>query len=471
MHYFSVWIGCVILAAGARSDADDLVGVWVGVLGARGEVLVVEQDAYRLYQRTASFLVETEWGSRADSTLTPLSPGESAGDPRAMVRDAEGVRLIRPGARRGRRFVPADSDVGSPTPASQDPMVNLNAAWEAIRERYAYFDLHGAVDWSEERQRAVERVGQGEDLEDVLLGMLERLGAGDRITLQVPGVVAPVAMRATPSAGETSKRSEEEAVLRRLRGNGFTSRAEGRLLSGMLADGSLYLRFGDAAIANGASGTASRGAARGAMEAAIEEAIGGLAPGAPIVLDLRSGVADPAVCALVIAERVADEPMVAFQSQELWSPGQGFAPALAREVEPRATGRATGPVVLLTGAHTRGAAELIVLATMASPRVTRIGEPTGGAMAGSVEFRMPNGWRLCIANQRRLSWDGVSYEGVGVPPHIPAAMPAPSADEGAGLGEDRGLEAALAYLERLRAAGLVPSDVPVGGVGSASRGS
>lgn len=283
-------------------------------------------------------------------------------------------------------------------------------------------------------ERARERAESGEDLLTVLSSLLEDVGGAvgedgtSRLWLRAADG------RRWSSGGEAAPdnaaaRARADAMV-----DGVSER-EGAVVVGRLEDGTLYIRTSASASARGGG---SEGVVR-----AVAAALAGEEPGRAVVIDLRFGAWLSVGDAVALAGLFAEESGVALHARGV----EGGEP-VAIEVEAGGLGRFEGPVVLLTGAGTDGGAEALVLASMASPRVTRIGEATAGEVAQRRVVRLPNGWRLGVPWARLLAWDQRDFAGTGIPAHVPPGA-------GGDGGEDPSLRGALDYIERLRRGGLV----------------
>jgi len=91
-------------------------------------------------------------------------------------------------------------------------------------------------------------------------------------------------------------------------------------------------------------------------------------------------------------------------------------------VEPSGDKPYAGPIYLIAGRNTVSAAEIFVLSMRALPNVTQIGEPTDGSLSDMLSKPLPNGWSLSLSNEVYLDSNGLGWEGVGIPPHVPVAM-------------------------------------------------
>ena len=91
-------------------------------------------------------------------------------------------------------------------------------------------------------------------------------------------------------------------------------------------------------------------------------------------------------------------------------------------VEPSGDKPYAGPIYLIAGRNTVSAAEIFVLSMRALPNVTQIGEPTDGSLSDILSKPLPNGWSLSLSNEVYLDSNGLGWEGIGIPPHVPVAM-------------------------------------------------
>jgi len=77
------------------------------------------------------------------------------------------------------------------------------------------------------------------------------------------------------------------------------------------------------------------------------------------------------------------------------------------------------------------------------PEVLRIGANTQGVFSDVLLRKLPNGWVFGLPNEQFLTEDGITYDGPGIPPHIPVPV-FPETDLEAG--RDTALEKALAVI-------------------------
>lgn len=76
------------------------------------------------------------------------------------------------------------------------------------------------------------------------------------------------------------------------------------------------------------------------------------------------------------------------------------------------------PIVYLTDRYTISAAERMTYAMKVLPNVTHMGDSTNGSIGTKVGRELPNGWKYTIVTQKIEGFDGIFYEGVGIPPEL-----------------------------------------------------
>lgn len=74
------------------------------------------------------------------------------------------------------------------------------------------------------------------------------------------------------------------------------------------------------------------------------------------------------------------------------------------------------PIVVLIDRYTISAGERATMALAALPAVTLLGDTTNGSISTMIGRELPNGWSYTIATQETVMFDGMVYEGKGIPP-------------------------------------------------------
>ena len=97
------------------------------------------------------------------------------------------------------------------------------------------------------------------------------------------------------------------------------------------------------------------------------------------------------------------------------------------------------PIVFLTDRYTISAAERMTYAMKTLPNVIHMGDTTNGSIGTKVPRELANGWKYSIVTQKVEGFDGVFYEGSGIPPEVYIK----NTSEEMAQGVDRTLETAL----------------------------
>lgn len=134
------------------------------------------------------------------------------------------------------------------------------------------------------------------------------------------------------------------------------------------------------------------------------------------ILDLRfnGGGQDGAALAILNHFASAEKTVFTKKAREV----AGFANRQEIQSVPVAP-RFTGNVYLLTSNRTAGAAEILVLASMANPNFTKIGSTTAGIFPSALDRKLPNGWKFSLSNEVYEDLKGTNYEQVGIPADFP----------------------------------------------------
>ena len=177
------------------------------------------------------------------------------------------------------------------------------------------------------------------------------------------------------------------------------------------------------------------------VEDVMDSALTDLASANSLIIDVRlsPGGADP--IALAIANRFADAQRLAISKYSRSVEGEGEIQEAY--VEPTSRIGFSGPVAVLTSGFSASATESFVLAMGSLPQVTVVGERTIGALSDILEKPLPNDWSFGLANEVYSDAQGLSFEALGIPPHI--QVPAFAKKE-RDIGGDSALNAALSVL-------------------------
>lgn len=323
-----------------------------------------------------------------------------------------------------------------PTAANpKDPVLNFEFVWKALDRNYGQF-LVKRADWDalyRVYRPMVSTTTTDQELWDILLAMMGHLN--DRHLCLADGK-----RRVDASGGEKSYEemyasaafSLDLVKTKYLQGK-FSDTLGGSFVSGWLAEGVGYLYIGDL---------------KDPLEAitkTIDAVMAEFAKARVMVVDVRKNPGGTLRAVDIVAGRFADRPRRYGTERTRYGPKHDdFWPEDLRHVEPAGPLQFTGPTVLLTDRVSASAAEGLVLAMRVLPQVTVVGDITEGALSSQFPDKMPNGWTLWVAFRELRDLDGVCWDGVGIPPDL--RMINKAADIAAG--RDQVLEFAMNFLEK-----------------------
>lgn len=403
-----------------------LNGVWR--THAYGNLLVIGPEGYQLYQETRVSCLLAYEGTLEELAKFYVDLRISPAGRSFSARRATGVTRVR--YRRLTRLPDSCSFGGDPW--SHDPVFNFEVFWHTFHERYALFELRGVdwrASWDKFRPRIDHKTG-AKRLFATFVEMLEPLRDG-HVRLRAPvghfeavdissleqRVLTPEERRrgteAAPVIAQLRERLRDTVREHYLEGK---SRRSGH---GMMEWGRLDSRTGYLAI-RGMAGLSGRldhpREDQQVAAAAMGKVLRDLGDLPTLVLDLRENGGGYDGVALRIAGFLTDRKRLAFIKSP--SKGEGYSSRQRVYVEPRGQARYRGRIVLLTSGLTASAAEILVLALLRRPRLTRLGEATLGILSDVMERHLPNGWTLSLSNELYRASDGALYEDRGIPPHI-----------------------------------------------------
>jgi len=158
-----------------------------------------------------------------------------------------------------------------------------------------------------------------------------------------------------------------------------------------------------------------------------------------LIMDLRHNGGGDFTEALSRFERFTDRERLAFRSKTKNGDGpQDFTDWYEWNVSPDGE-YFDKPIVVLTDRYTISAGERLVMAFQALPNVTTVGDTTNGSISSMILRELPNGWNYTVCPQKVESFDGNSYEGIGL---IPDFLIENTSEEMLN-GQDKALEYAL----------------------------
>ncbi len=157
-----------------------------------------------------------------------------------------------------------------------------------------------------------------------------------------------------------------------------------------------------------------------ALNAALDQVFDDLQHVDGIILDLRINGGGFDRAGRAIAERFAQTPMIGWQKRPRI--GDGFGPTQELWIAPAADHNFHKPVVALQSPLCLSAGEILTLCLEAVPTVTLMGQATTGMLSDNLNKPLPNGWELSLSSEVYESYEGICYEGVGVPPDHPLTV-------------------------------------------------
>lgn len=212
---------------------------------------------------------------------------------------------------------------------------------------------------------------------------------------------------------------------------------QGAIVGGRLPSGHGYLAFTRFAAIDAEADEAEQVLLRSLDSLLVDLEENG-APG--LVLDLRTATGGVESLALLAATRFVPTDLDLAMREVRVAGTDRFVDAGTSIVRPNPLGVYTGPIAVLIGPGTFGAAEMLLLALLSLDNVTVVGEPTAGSPTQPLIRVLPNTWAFGVPHQRVVV-DGVVVDGP-ISPDVLAVT------EGVQLasGTDTGLDAAVAVL-------------------------
>jgi carboxyl-terminal processing protease len=299
-------------------------------------------------------------------------------------------------------------------PLADAPQQIVDQVWQTADEHYALFEAKG-IDWSALGDEHRSRIGDDasdEELFDALAAMLSALD-DDQVRLQAPALdrefSAGILGREAAGRGldDISPFFDQRPLAR----SAFTSEprlaGDDRIQYGWVGDRVGYLHL-------------ARVDDAGATDAALDAILTELADARAWIVDVRASRGDDGRAATAVADRFADRRRLYAVSRERdGTRHDDFDEPRYWHVD-RTRLPVAGPVILLTGRHTLGAAEHLALAMRTLPQVTVVGDTTAGSMADRAWFNLHNGWRLALSRNQVADYAERCWEGIGVPPDVVA---------------------------------------------------
>jgi len=138
------------------------------------------------------------------------------------------------------------------------------------------------------------------------------------------------------------------------------------------------------------------------------------------ILDLRFNIGGKDGAALATLNHFTKDPRVVFTKKA--KKGNGYTIPQELSVNPSKQ-NFKGNVYLLTSQKTASAAEILVLASLSDPRITRIGSATQGIFSSTLDKKLPNGWEYQLSNEVYEDLKGNNFENIGITPEYVLEYP------------------------------------------------
>jgi carboxyl-terminal processing protease len=313
----------------------------------------------------------------------------------------------------------------------KDPVLNFEFVWRTLDRNYGQF-LIKHVDWDalyRVYRPQVTPATTDKELWDILLGMMGHLNDAH---LALADGTRRIGGGRNNGSFINDGFSLDLVKSKYLQGK-FTEALGGSFISGWLAEGVGYLYIGD--LKDGLE----------PITKTIDAMMAEFAKARVMVVDVRNNPGGASRAVGIVAGRFADRRRHYSTDRTRYGlKHDDFWPEEFGNIEPGGPLQFTGPTVLLTDRISASAAEGFTLAMRVLPHVTVVGDTTEGALSAQFPDRMPNGWTLWVAFKEVRDHEGVCWDGVGIPPDLRVINTA--ADIVAG--RDQALEFAMKYLEK-----------------------
>jgi len=172
-----------------------------------------------------------------------------------------------------------------------------------------------------------------------------------------------------------------------------------------------------------------------------------------LILDLRYNGGGSDLVSFAMVSQLIDQPLdgpiyeVTSYRADLRAEkkGQTVVRESPRKITRAASGRFTGPLLVLIGEQTQSATEGGFLSVIRNRRLTTfVGEPTAGSSGQPLPFKLPGGGIGAVCSRRTLGPDGRVFVGVGFQPDVKVTP----TQQDLFVGRDAVLEKAIEILHR-----------------------
>ena len=423
-------VGSLLAAAGASAGSDNglslaqVAGIWQS--RGYGNILDIGSAEVVTYHITDAGCVRVE--------AQPHAEFQKDND-RIAVSDGRLSMFLEGGLTRyvfeRRDALPGRCESLTEQPV-RDPVLNFSALWLTLRENYAFFALKN-VDWAATYGQFRPKIGPDTDdrqLFEIFSGMLAQFQDG-HVSLRAgehrfgggsAGELAELWMRSRQTTDWEAAREDYNATVGRFVDRqvlkGKVRRDDLGILSwGWIAPGIGYLNVAAMGATLDSAKDLTYTEQQDRVAHAMKRMLHDLGSARALVVDLRFNNGGEDAIGLCIANHFAARRQLALRKQAMDLAGAAEAQDIF--LEPAVHKPFAAPILVLQSGNTASAAEVLVMAMMTLPNVTRMGTPTYGAMSDSLGKMLPNRWKVSLSNEVYRSASGEVYEGRGIPADVP----------------------------------------------------
>lgn len=420
-------LACLLVAAAAWADALD--GWWAS--DGYGMLVEIEGEQLKASEITAISCLPSFSATRQSETADGVEATFVMKQPPIKI-------LVKPGSSADHKFLlfkGAASSVGfrridrrpavCEKPAGNTPLANFDIFWTTFDEHYPFFAMHG-VDWRDVRDTYRPKITDdttSDELFAILKAMVEPLEDA-HIAVQGTSLGNNFQGKRKETRrldSKTNQRIKEIIETNYVHGE-LATWCNGRVSFAVMPDSIGYLRI------TGFAGYASPADFDNwtrALDEALDKAFAGADKLQGLIVDVRINHGGSDVLGVAVAARLATQEYLAFAKKARDDPGDASRFTALQEMPVTVSARPHFhvKVVLLTGGNTISAGETFTMALMGrTPAVVRVGENTQGVFSDVLSRKLPNGFRFGLPNEIFVTKHGQSFDGPGIPPHVPVAV-------------------------------------------------
>ncbi len=175
---------------------------------------------------------------------------------------------------------------------------------------------------------------------------------------------------------------------------------------------------------------------------AIGAALDKLSDKKGLIIDVRSNGGGQSDYADIVASHFTTKKIVYGKASAKIGPNKtDFSPWVDATITPSLTSQYLKPVVILTNRKSFSSTEIFLMIMQNFPKVTIVGDTTGGGVGAPAWRELPNGWVYRLSTHRLIRPDGSTVEGKGIiPDYVVWNTPVE-------IGKDKILEKAIELLK------------------------